>query len=74
MCIYKDLRYGPGTSRDSTLTWNKVDAWLRKAIKKYSKIRKRRQPIFIDLIIKITICRAYVNNKNKKLLTTEKVL
>jgi len=33
-----------------------------------------QQPLFIDLIIKITIIRAYANLQNKKLLTAEKLL
>jgi hypothetical protein len=34
----------------------------------------KRQPLFIDLIIKITVCRAYANLNNKKILTAEKIL
>jgi hypothetical protein len=30
--------------------------------------------LFIDLIIKITVCRAYANLNNKKILTAEKIL
>lgn len=30
--------------------------------------------MFIDLIIKITVCRAYANLNNKKILTAEKIL
>jgi hypothetical protein len=33
-----------------------------------------RQPLFMDLIIKITICRAFANLNNKKILTAEKIL
>jgi hypothetical protein len=33
-----------------------------------------RQPLFIDIIIKVTIIRAYANLQNKKLLTSEKML
>ena len=32
------------------------------------------QPIFIDLIIKIMLCRVYVNIMDRKLLTAEKIL
>lgn len=32
------------------------------------------QPIFIDLIIKIMLCRTYVNIMDRKLLTAEKIL
>ena len=34
----------------------------------------KKQPLFIDLIIKITVCRAYANLNNKKILTAEKIL
>ena len=34
----------------------------------------KKQPLFIDLIIKITVCRAYANLNNKKILTSEKLL
>jgi hypothetical protein len=33
-----------------------------------------RQPIFIDLIIKIMLCRVYANVMDRKLLTAEKIL
>ena len=32
------------------------------------------QPIFIDIIIKIMLCRTYVNIMDRKLLTAEKIL
>lgn len=35
MSIYKELRYKDGYKRDRQLTWQKVDAWLRKAIELY---------------------------------------
>jgi hypothetical protein len=38
------------------------------------EVSSKRQPLFIDLIIKITICCAYANLNNKKILTAEKVL
>jgi hypothetical protein len=33
-----------------------------------------KQPIFIDLIIKIMLCRAYVNVMDRKIITSEKIL
>lgn len=33
--IYAEIRYKGGDKRDSTLTWHKVDAWLRKGIERY---------------------------------------
>lgn len=59
-----------------------MDAWLRKAIECYQIILvagsnynpDEQQPLFIDLIIKITIIRAFANVQNKKLLTAEKLL
>jgi hypothetical protein len=74
MCLYKELRYKEGGKRDPSLTWHKVDAWLRRAIERYTFIKKEKQFVFIDIIIKITLCRGYANNKNKKLLTAEKIL
>jgi hypothetical protein len=82
MSIYKELRYNEGDKRDKQLNWQKVDAWLRKAIDLYQKIKvtgaaydpMEQQPLFIDLIIKITIIRSYANLQNKKLLTSEKLL
>jgi hypothetical protein len=38
--LYKELRYKEGGKRDPTLTWHKVDAWLRKAIERYQNIKK----------------------------------
>ena len=74
LCLYKELRYHSGAS-DPSLTWNKVDAWLRKAIERYQSIKfEGGQPLFIDLIIKITISRSYANIHNNKLLTAEKLL
>jgi hypothetical protein len=35
---------------------------------------KPNQPIFIDLIIKLMLCRVYINVMDKKLLTAEKIL
>jgi hypothetical protein len=76
MCIFKQMRYQGNSEEDLTLTWHKVDAWLRKSIERYNslKVEGLKQPIFIDYIIKLTICRGYANNKNKKLLTAEKIL
>lgn len=76
MCLYKRLRYHGNKEEDYSLTWHKVDAWLRKAIEGYNNIKKKEEkyPLFLDLIVKITICRAHANNKNRKLLTSEKIL
>ena len=38
MSIYKELRYKEGDKKDKNLTWQKVDAWLRKAIERYKAI------------------------------------
>ena len=35
---------------------------------------KEKQPVFIDLIIKIMLCRVYTNIQDKKVLTAEKIL
>ncbi|CDW83509.1 UNKNOWN [Stylonychia lemnae] len=76
MCLYKELRYKNSSLNDPNLTWNKVDAWLRQSIQRYQGIKQddSAQPLFIDLIKKITISRAYSNIHNNKLLTAEKLL
>eukprot|EP00347_Sterkiella_histriomuscorum_P007084 403350315 len=76
ICLYKELRYNNGDQNDPSLTWNKVDAWLRQAIERYQGIKwsNSSQPLFIDLIIKITISRSFANIHNNKLLTAEKLL
>ncbi len=63
------------------MNWQLVDYELRQALQCYNDIKvsvdydeKKKQPLFIDLIIKITICRAYANLNNKKILTAEKIL
>jgi hypothetical protein len=81
MSRYKLLRYTPQNIRDN-INWQIVDNELKEALKAYNNIRvpinpdipSRKQPLFIDLIIKITICCAYANLNNKKILTAEKVL
>lgn len=35
---------------------------------------RKKQPIFIDLIIKVMLCRVYANVMDRKLLTAEKIL
>jgi hypothetical protein len=85
MSLYKDLRYKQGDKRDKNLTWTKVDAWFNQAIKRYKLITwpdqdhsyldsEESQPLFIDIIVKITIIRAYANVQNKMVLTAEKLL
>jgi len=62
--------------------WNHVDKNLETAIDNYESIVQSptsgdcdiSTPIFIDLIIKLLICRAYVNNVNKKPLTAHRLL
>lgn len=70
------MRYNNGDENDSSLTWNRVDAWLRQTIERYQiiKLNGKSQPLFLDLIIKITISRSYANIHNNKLLTAEKLL
>jgi hypothetical protein len=33
-----------------------------------------RQPVFIDIIVKVMLCRVYVNVMDRKILTAEKIL
>ena len=61
--------------------WQFVDTTLAQAIKNYEdrdlSVRNDHgvsQPIFIDLIIKLKICRAYSNNMNQKPLTAHRYL
>jgi hypothetical protein len=64
------------------MNWQVVDVELKEALKQYNQIRvyinesvsPKKQPLFIDLIIKITVCCAYANLNNKKILTAEKIL
>ena len=53
--------------------WVYVDNCLTKAIQNYNSITTKRnghnQPIFIDLIIKLTICRAFANAKTMRFMT-----
>ena len=82
MSRYKLMRYAPETLRsDQRINWQLVDYELRQAMERYNEIRiesddgsGKKQPLFIDLIIKITVCRAYANLNNKKILTAEKIL
>lgn len=84
MSRYKLLRYTPQSVKEEQINWHLVDQELRESIEYYNDIkctpvtsdgkRGKKQPHFIDLIIKITICRAYANLNNKKILTAEKIL
>ena len=70
------------TSPDKITTeadwWLYVDSTLAQAIKNYEELTTDKcgdeQPIFIDLIIKLIICRAYANNMNQKPLTAYRYL
>jgi hypothetical protein len=81
MSRYKLLRYTPQNIKDKKMNWQQVDFELRQALEKYNDIKvkvdahsTKKQPLFIDLIIKITVCRAFANLNNKKILTAEKIL
>ena len=58
--------------------WRFVDETLAQAIENYENLTTNkvgdRQPIFIDLIIKLRICRAYANNMNQKPLTAHRFI
>lgn len=53
--------------------WSYVDENLSQAVMNYSKIKVTKndheQPLFIDLIISLTICRAYANKEINRYLT-----
>ena len=82
MSRYKLMRYSPQNVKDPRMNWQLVDYELRQALERYNEIRVeveggvpgKKQPLFIDMIIKITVCRAYANLNNKKILTAEKIL
>mmetsp|Transcript_42241 Transcript_42241/g.40462 ORF Transcript_42241/g.40462 Transcript_42241/m.40462 type:complete len:155 (-) Transcript_42241:261-725(-) len=76
MSRYKLLKYGHQKDNDERQNWQLIDAELRMALERYNEIKAphRDQPIFMDLIIKIYICRAYANLKSRKILTAEKIL
>lgn len=59
--------------------WTYVDNCLTKAIQNYNQIPldpdvPKSQPLFIDLIIKLTICRAYANKQTNRFVTAQKIL
>ena len=81
MSRYKLLRYTPQNIKDKRINWQLVDYELRQALERYNEIKvkvddrtPKKQQLFIDLIIKITVCRAFANLNNKKILTAEKIL
>ena len=51
--------------------YNRVELYTKQGKDGY-KIRS--QPIFIDLIVKVMLCRVYVNIMDKRVLTAEKIL
>ena len=83
MSKYKGLRYRGASafytendeegSKDISELWHETDRELRRAIELYSAITDtvngQEQVTFIDMIIKLTICRAYANNQNVKKIT-----
>ena len=61
--------------------WTYVDKNLEKARQNYLQlfeategVEGTRKPIFLDIIIKLLICRAYANNVNKKPLSAHRLL
>jgi len=72
LSFYKDARYN---EEKSAQKWEDVDVLLQQAITHYHHAQSRTKRFsFYDYIIKIIICRAFVNVKSKKLLTAEKIL
>ena len=53
--------------------WSYVDSCFTKAIQNYKEIQTRvdghKQPVFIDIIIKLTIARAYANKQTNRIIT-----
>ena len=58
--------------------WSYVDSCFSRAIHNYQQITEEvagyKQPVFIDLIIKLTIARAYANKQTNRILTAAKIL
>ena len=58
--------------------WSYIDNCLSKSITNYGAIREpidgHKQPVFIDLIIKLTIARAYCNSRTSRIVTALKIL
>ncbi len=57
MSRYKLMRYTPDNVRDKKMNWQLVDYELRQSLEKYNEIKipDSSQPLFMDLIIKITV-------------------
>ena len=66
-----------GTMTDSEW-WTYIDNCLAKSITNYGAITDiingHKQPVFIDLIIKLTIARAYCNSRTSRIVTAQKIL
>ena len=64
----------------SEIDWLRfVDTCLRQAIDNYREIKMpnsigETQPIFIDIIVKLLICRAFISNSLRKPLTADRFL
>ena len=67
-----------GSHKTPAEKWNDIDAALNKAIYDYhdlkTEINGQEQSTFLDLIIRLTLCRVYANNQSSKILTAEKLL
>ncbi len=70
----------PDDQRNSSLAekWINVDSMLQQAISNYyelkSEVNGTSMTTFIDLILRLTLCRVYANNQSSKILTAEKLL
>ena len=74
-----ELLMGETRMRSELSWWNYVDENLQQAIRNYTDIKKKSkngkgQPVFMDLIIKLTICRAYTNKAINRYVTAQKIL
>ena len=87
MAQYKRVKYGSTEESDernvqvervSTTneeeTWMEVDNEMQNSIEIYQKYQNKYDIFLTDFIVKLVICRAYLNIKAKKLLTAEKIL
>lgn len=82
ICSYKHQKYGILSENEPQAVaferWKMVDLLLYDAINAYQAftfpIEGKFALVFIDLIVRLTICRSHVAQQQKKLLTAEKLL
>ena len=65
-------------SSDVQDQWLEVDQSLRQSVEDYKKltvdIKGFKQTIFLDHVIRLTLCRAHANSQAKRFITADKLL